>query len=511
MRCHPFRLSIFTREDWLNMACALSQHRKWGKSDRIAVFFLILLPCTLRMWLQVPLNNDTFFLLSHGRYVLQHGWPTIEPFTFHEGLHFVMQQWLSATIFYYAYSLFDFGGLYILAYLVYLSYGYLGYKLSMLLSNNNLPVSATTSLAMCIGIGISVSLRPWIFSTIIIFVEIYCLELYINKEKYIYIIVLPILALLLVNLHAALWPMFFIIAIPYIIDGLQIEYKWIRFHGYTLLPIIICIVFSFVISFLNPYSFDAMTYLYNSYGNIYINSLVNEMRSPSFKDMTGILVYTMYASVALTYAIYKHGTTHFRYVFLMLITAYMGLSSARSLQYFFITIPFLAYYYRDFDILKTYENKRKPDIYTYIMIIILIISYTLVITKAPKNTEKKFFETFIPAGAVEYILDNLDVPNIRIFNDYDPGDYLAFRGIRPFIDTRADVFLKSNNKKEDILNDYCEVYLGKIHYLDFIEKYRFTHFLAVRGSLMDTYLSRDPDILLLYEDERYRVLQRKNR
>jgi hypothetical protein len=195
----------------------------------------------------------------------------------------------------------------------------------------------------------------------------------------------------------------------------------------------------------------------------------------------------------------------------MLITAYMGLSSARSLQYFFITIPFLAYYYRDFDILKTYENKRKPDIYTYIMIIILIISYTLVITKAPKNTEKKFFETFIPAGAVEYILDNLDVPNIRIFNDYDPGDYLAFRGIRPFIDTRADVFLKSNNKKEDILNDYCEVYLGKIHYLDFIEKYRFTHFLAVRGSLMDTYLSRDPDILLLYEDERYRVLQRKNR
>lgn len=491
------------------MARALSQDRKWDKSDRIAVFFLILSPCTLRLWLHVPLNNDIFFLLSHGRYVFQHGWPTVEPFTFHEGLHFVMQQWLSASIFYYVYSLFGFTGLYILAYLVYLSYGYLGYKLSMLLSNNNLPVSATTSLGMCIGIGYFISLRPWLFSTLIIFFEIYCLELFIIRRKYIYIFILPLLALLLINLHAALWPIFFIISIPYIIDGLPFKIKWINFHSYPLCALIISIVIALPLSFLNPYSIDSIKYLYNSYGNKYINLLVNEMGSPYFKSIIGIFFYAIYAGIVFLYSIYKDGSSRFRYILLILITSYMGLASTRSIQYFCITIPFLSYYYRDFDILSVKKNKNKKSI--YIMSLLLIIVYIFIITQSPRNTEKNFFGNSIPVGAVQYIKMNLDVPKMRIFNDYDTGSLLIFNGIKPFIDPRAEVFLKSNNKKEDILNDYCEVYLGKIHYLDLIQKYRFTHFLTVRGSLMDTYLSRDPDILLLYEDEKYRVLERKNR
>lgn len=494
------------------MTYVLPQDRKWDTGDRIAVFFLILFPCTLRLWLQVPLDNDTFFLLSHGRYVWQHGWPTIEPFTFHEGLRFVMQQWLCASIFYYIYSLYDFTGLYILTYLVYLLYGYVSYKLSMLLSNDNLPISATTALAVCVGMGFFIVLRPWIFSTLFILVEIYWLELYIYHRKYIYLLFLPIISLLMINLHAAVWPLFFIFFIPYVIDGFRLRFGLLTFHGYGIRLFLIIIIIAFLISFINPYTIDAITYLYDSYGNEYVNLFVGEMQTPSFKNVIGILIFIIYVCVALAYSVYKNGTTRVRYVIITLLTAYMGLSSARSLQYFFICFPFLAYYYRDMDILEATKSKKSQcNIYTYIKIFIFIAILIFIITNVPRNTENKFFDRLIPVRAVEYILKNLDIGEIRIFNDYDTGDYLAFMGIKPFIDTRAEVFLKSNNKKEDILHDYCEVLIGKVHYTDLVDKYRFTHFLTVRGSLMDTYLSRDPDMLLLYEDERYKVLERKNR
>ena len=48
--------------------------------------------------------NDIWFLLNHGRYILNNGFPTIEPFTIHQNFSFVMQQWLSAVIFYLSYS-----------------------------------------------------------------------------------------------------------------------------------------------------------------------------------------------------------------------------------------------------------------------------------------------------------------------------------------------------------------------------------------------------------------------
>ena len=38
-------------------------------------------------------NSDAWFLLNHGRYVASFGIPHVEPFTLHEGFHFVMQQW----------------------------------------------------------------------------------------------------------------------------------------------------------------------------------------------------------------------------------------------------------------------------------------------------------------------------------------------------------------------------------------------------------------------------------
>lgn len=492
------------------MQYVLAEDRKWDRVDRIAVFLLILMPCALRLWIQVPLDNDTFFLLSHGRHVFQHGLPTIEPFTFHEGLRFVMQQWLSASIFYYIYNLFGYTGLYILAYIIYLLYGYFTYKLSMLISNENLPVSATTSLLVCIGMGFFIVLRPWIFSGLIFVIEIYCLELFIKRSSSYYLIYMPILSVALINLHAAVWPIFYIIMIPYILDGFKINLGLVKCHGYKFLPILVSGSISFLAGFLNPYTTDAILYLYHSYGNEYVNSVIDEMKVPDVKNMGGIIIFGMYLFVILSYSMYKVGTSRIRYFLLTLLTAYMGLSSARGIQYFFIiAFPFLAYYYRNFDILAATHSYKKTDIYTYIKLVTLTAICITIIGFAPRHTEKDIYDKYGSVNAVDYMVQHLDTNHIRLFNDYDVGNFLEFKGIKTFIDTRADVFLKSNNKKADILNDYMDTLIGRIHYKDFLDMYEFSHLLTIRGSLMDTYLSRDSTILLLYEDEKFRLFERK--
>ena len=67
-----------------------------GKNLKYFLIFPILASLIL---LTRNLDNDIWFLLTHGRYVMEHGFPMIEPFTIHEGFKFVMQQWLSAAIF----------------------------------------------------------------------------------------------------------------------------------------------------------------------------------------------------------------------------------------------------------------------------------------------------------------------------------------------------------------------------------------------------------------------------
>jgi hypothetical protein len=48
--------------------------------------------------------------------------------------------------------------------------------------------------------------RPKLFTLLILICELYLLERYIASRRLVYLIALPILSALLVNMHAAMWP-----------------------------------------------------------------------------------------------------------------------------------------------------------------------------------------------------------------------------------------------------------------------------------------------------------------
>ena len=125
--------------------------------------------------------------------------------------------------------------------------------------------------------------------------------------------------------------------------------------------------------------------------------------------------------------------------------------------------------------------------------------------------------TSYPVAACDYILENLDVENMRIFNEYNYGSYLLYRGIPVFIDSRADLYAPEFNgtkgedgkyKGRDIFTDYINTSNISTYYENKFEHYDITHVIIKKGSKLNMFLSRDDKYNELYSDKNFIVYER---
>ena len=67
---------------------------------------------------------------------------------------------------------------------------------------------------------------------------------------------------------------------------------------------------------------------------------------------------------------------------------------------------------------------------------------------------------------------------MKLFNDYNYGSYLLFKGIPVFIDSRADLYSPEFNKGKDIFSDYLNISGLSNWYEDKFEEYGVTPWSA---------------------------------
>ena len=97
------------------------------------------------------------------------------------------------------------------------------------------------------------------------------------------------------------------------------------------------------------------------------------------------------------------------------------------------------------------------------------------------------------------ILDKVEGPVI-LYTNFNDGQYLEFNGYHPYIDGRAEVFLKSNNKEYDYFYEYASMFDGGIYYRDFIDKYDFNYLIIHSNTDCTLYnaLIHDEDFEIVY-------------
>lgn len=135
----------------------------------------------------------------------------------------------------------------------------------------------------------------------------------------------------------------------------------------------------------------------------------------------------------------------------------------------------------------------------------------------PKINNQYINSSSYPVEASTWILENLDVQNIRLYNEYNYGSYLLFRGIPVFIDSRADLYAPefNGNKNEvgkyegrDIFSDYINISSIGTYYETKFEEYDITHVIVVKKSKLNMFLSRNSDYKELYSDNNFIIYER---
>ena len=146
--------------------------------------------------------------------------------------------------------------------------------------------------------------------------------------------------------------------------------------------------------------------------------------------------------------------------------------------------------------------------------IIITICLILIFSMFMYNTRYKddyVSESSYPVQAAEWIVENLDLETIKLYNEYNFGSYLLHKGIPVFIDSRADLYLPEFNEDVHIFDDFLSISSLSTKGIEGVfNKYGFTHFIINSKAKLTIYFDAKPDEYnKIYSDDYFYIYERK--
>ena len=491
------------------------------------------------------LDNDAWFILNCGRYVVETGTiPHVEFASMHEGLHYVMEQWLTAAIFWEIYSSFGADGLMNFCWLVGAVLLCVYYKLCLYVSGGNKKVAAL--LAFVVGIIVMKSYvvtRPQVLSTLILLLEVFLLEKYFCERKIWALCILPALAVAFINLHAALYPMMTVLLLPFLAEALLKKFA---------LPLILTALGIFLAGFANPYGWEAMIFLFTSYDPA-IHGKILEMQATSAASVLGVMFFAFSAALIVAHSKKSMPVRYFLLSFGLMI---LGFQALRSLFLFFalgtFTLAFALREWRPFDKIFNLPHKLFAPLFlicplelwqipvesvrlplkiliggAVIFLALFIFFYRregkLLSETLPVLRRKPLIALAVAQGiifslavcsfraetnyevykpALDFLLEREPAEKIILWTGFNSGGYAEFRGVKCYVDARPEIFARSNNRRADIIQEYFALRSGGLDYEEFFARYNFTHiFVTQEDVLVYQLLSRDKNYRQIFDYE----------
>ncbi len=492
-----------------------------NKTPKAFKIFLIIIPLVaFAIFIGKEVDNDFYFLYPTGEYVLNNGFPTRDFLTWHSNMSIIVQQWMSAVIFFLVGSKLKMVGLIALEYICVSLFYCISYKVCKLVSENFL-VSYICSASASVFISIAfITTRPQIFTYIFLLIEIYVLESFVKTKKPAVLIVLPVISLALVNFHSSMWLMLFVFMVPYILNAVPVNFKRLRQQPCcSLAALLVAFAVSFAAGFINPYGTKAMFYLFSSYGYSTINNYIQEMLPLTVNDSIGKAVFLIVIIVFVLVKLYKAGRFETRHLLMFIGTLYLGVSSLKSLPYLTIGLMlFCASYFKDFtfsfkinedDSKKSFDYKKVGIVFAAMLVVCgASVFYMNSANESAVNGNEasasleEESETAQLDVIIEY-LNNENAEDMCLFNGFNSGPYLEYRGVKTFMDARAELFFEKNNHEFDYYNEMLDAEDGKIYYKDYFDKYGFTHLVISKK----TYVLYNS---LIYDENYQEVISEKD-
>ena len=529
----------------------------------IAIFCFALTPVTLQ--------NDTYYTIKIGEHIVNNGIDMQDPFSWHENLPYTYPHWLYDLITYLIYNLFGMTGIYITTCLLSITLGLSVYAVNRKLCKNQL-------FSFLITIGVMYLIRGYIAAraqlvTFILFIwTIYFIEKFLETKKKRYAVGLILIPILIANMHAAVFPFYFVLYLPYIaeyiiaciseriiyrkgevnliklkikrlsrkpenekkvnelkeklrkieeqIDKVKIKrtkelqnpYKIRLVKKEAVKWLVLIFIICLFTGLLTPIGDTPYTYLFKTMqGNTTQN--INEHLPMTLSSETEVI-----STLILFLAIMIFTKTKIRLCDLFMISGlcYLMLMSRRQITMFaLICSPILNRMLVELAKIYTKENleqvvEKLTKVFAIIVISVIMLGLSYYEGK-DKLDDTYIDETAYPVQACDYILENIDLKTARFYNEYNYGSYMIFRGIPVFIDSRADLYAPEfNNTIDDIFMDFINTSNIGTFYEDTFEKYNITHVITYKNSKTNMIITdtKDPKYKELYRDKYFVIYER---
>ncbi len=475
--------------------------KKQYKFNKILlVFFIILIPVVVL--LVRDLDNDTWFMLNHGRYILKNGlYPEYEPFTVHQGMSFTFQKWLCCILFWLLYDWFGKIGVKIVCIIVYLAFDYVLLKLLNYIKKEaelqNLFIIAVLNGCMTQYLYT----RPQLFTYLFLAAELLVLEKYIREKKAKLLIWIPVMSMLEIQIHSTIWPIMLIFMLPYMFDISCINkftdvFKFIPRAEYKRYPIWLTFVASVAVAVINPYGTESLVYLYNSLKVKELSLLITEVRPPAVKSENMIIM--VFILVLFVVGMIKKKKIELRYLFLIGGTTLMSFMSKRQMSFMLIAAALVFAYI--FTVVDT--NKLRN------ILICVFLSFLTGVSVYDAYIDETYYQQ--PMINAINALDEYEKKNNvgkNVFNLDDEGSYLEFLGYRAYSDTRAEVFSDKINHSENYIGEKIKFLTGEVSYKEFLHQYDYDYIIIKNRAPQYDFVKKDSGLKSIYKNERFTVFR----
>jgi hypothetical protein len=253
---------------------------------------------------------------------------------------------------------------------------------------------------------------------------------------------------------------------------------------------------------LNPNTYEMLIYPFGTLGSGAMQAYIQEWASPNFHQAQywpfALLLLGTAAAMALS-----QRSVDLTDLLLFGGFGLAGLVSGRNIPLFaVVATPILTRHLvkwpmkRFLPVFQPSTSSRSKGITILNWVLLLVIAMGCVLRCAHVigNNNPRALQELYPMAALDYI-ENSCLSQVRMYNSYNWGGYLLWRGYAVFIDGRADVY------GDDFINEYLLAYQLRGDWHRPLDEYDVDYVLIESGASFATLLEESPDWERVYRDE----------
>lgn len=460
-----------------------------------------------------------FLLLQQVEHILQEGYDNVDHLTWHENLGFYKLRWAFDVAIAFIYNTFGFAGIYAFVVII-ASLTALSLFNILLKQKNNIVLSfiATVISMLLMTSNWSFTARGQIISYLLLLLEIYFIEKLISTKQKRYYIIFFVMSALIVNFHASVWYMTIILVLPYLAEAIMhkimknknLEKSKIILEPISIKMLIIVILCLVLGSFISPIGIYTYTYMFKVIGGI-SSTFISELKQTDIISSIGMILGLIVIDILMLATKSKMKLSD---ILLFFGLYFMAILARRNQAFLYLigTIPVVRLITNFFETYDTENILEKVNNFfsknwvlgcTTIVIVIGLSSNMVTRIREKYVNEKKY-----PVEAVNFIKENLDYKNLKIYNSFNYGSYLELSGIPAFVDSRSEIFTEEFNNVT-ILKDWLETSRGNVNYNDTFAKYEIDYAIVEDKEIINTYISADENYEKVFDDETFSIYIKK--